>query len=83
MRFAKLKDGNILYRCLLGLPDANKKLKLKHVYESNNGQEISKISLLGSDTKLKWKAKGDKVYISTPDAIEMDKISTVFKIEFK
>ena len=83
IRFAKSKDGNVLFVYFLGMPDANAELEINHVFDTNIGQQIEKEKLVGSKTNLKWKVAGDKLFITTPSASKMDETATVFKVEFE
>lgn len=82
IRFAKSKDGNTLYVYLLGLPDPDKKIELEHVFETNQDQDIKRVSVVGSGVDLKWSASGNKLTVATPNAESMDEIATVLKVEF-
>ncbi|WP_167607566.1 alpha-L-fucosidase [Maribellus sediminis] len=82
VRFAKSKDGNTLYVYLLGLPDSGKEIGLEHVFETNPGQNIKRVSVVGSGEELKWSASENKLTLTTPSAEAMDEIATVFKVEF-
>lgn len=83
IRFTKSKDGKTLYIYLLGLPDANKKIEFKHIFETNSDQRISQVTIVGGKVKLKWKVNNSILSITTPSVSDMDEIATVFKVNFK
>jgi alpha-L-fucosidase len=83
IRFTTSKDGKSLFVYMLGLPEENADIELQHLFESNAGQKIKKVSLVGNKAKIKWTVNGENFTITTPDAEKMDKIATVFKVEFK
>jgi alpha-L-fucosidase len=47
-----------------------------------NDMRIKKISMLGSEEKLKWKQQDDALMITLPDKLPSWKV-LAFKIEFK
>ena len=83
IRFTKSKDGNTLYVYLLGLPDPDKEIELEHVFETNQDQEIKRVSVVGSGVELKWSVSGKKLRVATSNAESMDEIATVLKVEFR
>ncbi len=83
IRFTTSKDGNTIYAYVLGLPEANSFISIRHVVEGSDCRLISHISLVGSDAEISWEIKGDQVVINTPDATEMNELATVFKIELE
>lgn len=82
IRFARSKDGNTLYVYWLGLPEPNTKIELEHVFDTNQNQHISRVSMLGSGVELKWSVNGNKLSVTTPGADSMNEIATVLKVEF-
>ena len=83
VRFTVSKDGKALFVYLLGLPEPESELELHHVFESNVGQEISKVIVVGSNKELSWNVKEGDVFVEMPEAAAMDSIATVLKLEFK
>ncbi len=82
IRFSKSKDGKTLYVYLLGFPEANKEIELEHVFETNPGQDIKGVRVVGSGVDLKWSANENKLKVTTPGAEAMNEIATVLKVEF-
>lgn len=82
IRFTKSKDGNTLYVYLLGMPNAKAELELNHVFDTNQGQKVTQVIVVGSETILDSKVKGEKLLVSMPEASAMDEIATVLKVEF-
>ncbi len=83
VRFTKSKDENILYVYLLGLPDPDEEIELEHVFETNQGQDIKRVSVVGSGAKLNWSITGNKLTVAMPGKDLMDEIATILKVEFK
>lgn len=83
IRFAKSKDGDVLYIYLLGMPDGNQAIELAHVFETNPGQEIRQVSVVGSGTDLEWSVAEDHLKVITPDSAAMNEIATVLKVVFE
>jgi len=81
IRFSVSKDGQSLFVYLLGLPDANSTISLKHVIDNPNFENIKSVSLVGSGTELAWSKSGNTLQVATPDASLMNEIATVFKIQ--
>ncbi len=79
VRFTTSKDKKRLYVYVLGLPAPNSDLEIKTAMES----KIKRVSVVGSKVKLKWSLKDKKLTIKTPEALDMDELATVFRIDFK
>jgi alpha-L-fucosidase len=78
IRFMTSKDNKILYIFALGMPATNSTLEIKNIPSTS----INKVSLVGSEVKLRFSLSNDILTIETPDASQMDKIATVFKVEW-
>lgn len=81
-RFTRSKDGKSLFIYVLGLPKAESKLQIDHVFDTNK-PEIKQVSVVGSSAELEWSVKDGQLIVNTPSASEMNKIATVFKVEFE
>lgn len=81
IRFTAANDGSALYVFFLGLPDANKTIKLKHVLDTS-GKTVKSVSLVGSNAAVDWKVKESILELVTPDKSEMNDVATVFKVEW-
>jgi alpha-L-fucosidase len=79
IRFTRSKDEKSVYVFTLGLPPANSKLEISHIGPS----QIKKVSVVGSGIELKFSFSNDVLTLETPQSSEMDKIATVFKVEFE
>lgn len=71
------KNGNILYVIAMGVPDQNIIVQSLGVLKCES--KITKIELLGSKEKIKWKQKADLLEIDKPVAIP-NEIAIVFKV---
>lgn len=79
VRFLLSKDKKSLYVFTLGLPEANSTLEINHINRSG----IRKVSVLGSGVEVKFSLSNEVLKLETPTASAMDRIATVFKIEFE
>ena len=77
LRFTRSKDGKILYAICLGWPE--KALTIKVAKVLNEGPD-AKITLLGSDQKLKFDLNDEKLLTIQPTGSSSGPIATVFKI---
>lgn len=80
-RFTTSKDGKSLYVYVLGLPEANTTLGVKHVFDGS-GKSVKHVSLVGNKANIKYEVEGGVLNITTPDSAAMDELATVFKVEF-
>ena len=71
------KNGNILYVIAMGVPDQNIIVQSLGVLKCES--KITKIELLGSKEKIKWRQKADLLEIDKPVAIP-NEIAIVFKV---
>ncbi len=83
IRFTVSKDKKTVYVYVLGLPNENEDINIKHVINSSENQSIAKVSLIGSKTEIKWSVKDDLLTITTPKTTDMDEVATVFKVQFE
>ncbi len=84
IRFSRSKDGNAIFIYVLGLPEENSTLHIKHLAQKEEGINIQSITIIGSNTPLKWTSKpGNEIEIHTPAKENMDEIATVFKVTLK
>ncbi len=74
------QKGIILYASVLGVPLED--ITIKSLGKNKVNFKIKKVSLLGSNEKLKWKQKAGVMVIEKPKEIPND-IAVVFKIERK
>jgi len=79
IRFMRSKDEKSLYVFTLGAPAANSKLEINHISPSR----IKKVSVVGSNSELKFSFSNDVLTLETPESSAMDKMATVFKVEFE
>jgi alpha-L-fucosidase len=79
IRFTLSKDKKSLYVFTLGLPAANTKLEISHITNSS----IKNVSVVGSGEELKFSFANNALTFETPDSQNMDKMATVFKVEFE
>ena len=79
IRFTVGKDGS-LYAFTLAVPKAGSQLTISNL---RKGKEIVKsVSLLGCDSKLKWRQTPEGLVINCPDKLDLP-TSLVFKIAIK
>lgn len=78
IRFTVSKDKKYMYIYSLGLPTPNASLEIQTDIDRN----IKRVSVVGSETELKWVLVENKLTLQTPDATKMDEFATVFRIEF-
>lgn len=71
------QKGNVLYVTTLGVPDAS--IMIKNLGTSKEASEITRIEILGSKEKIKWKRSADHLQIEKPVSIP-NKIALVFKV---
>ena len=72
----EMEDGN-LYAFTLAVPEAGSQVT---IHSLKQGQEVVKdVSLLGSDSKLKWNQTTEGLVIDCPEKLDCA-ISSVFKI---
>lgn len=67
------QKGKVLYATVMGVPEG------PIVMKKAENKKIKRITLLGSDEKLKWKQEADQLVIQRPTTIPND-IAIVFKI---
>ncbi|RKR07985.1 alpha-L-fucosidase [Maribacter vaceletii] len=82
IRFTRSKDGKTLYVFMLGMPEANTTIELEEILP-NVTNKIKNVSLIGSDVAIEWELNGVHFKLKTPEEKEMNKIATVFKVEFE
>ena len=82
-RFTTSKDHKTVYVYMLGLPEANTEIEVKHVIDGVKRQTVKRVSVLGSGTDLKWTVEQDVLTLLTPESQLMDDIATVFKVELQ
>ena len=80
VRFTRSKDGNTIYAFVLGMPNENSQFTLNHI--KNGTRSIKQVSVLNSNTKVKYNLYGTELTITTPSAKLMNNVATVFKIEY-
>jgi len=84
VRFTLSKDKKNLYAFFLGKPEAGKRIKMRplgmHRYPTPT--PIKRVTLLGTDTEVKWELTTSDFYLTMPQA-EMNAIATVFKFELE
>ena len=69
--------GNVLYATLMGVPE--EQITINKLGKSVASKSIKRITLLGSNEKLRWKQEADKLIIEKPVKVPND-IALVFKI---
>lgn len=79
IRFTVGKDGN-LYAFTMAVPEAGSQVIIHNL---KKGQEkVKRVSLLGSDSKLKWRQNSEGLVINCPEKLDLA-TSIVFKIAIK
>lgn len=79
IRFTVGKDGN-LYAFTMAVPEAGSQVIIHNL---KKGQEkVKRVSLLGSDSKLKWLQNSEGLVINCPEKLDLA-TSIVFKIAIK
>ncbi|MCR5471934.1 MAG: alpha-L-fucosidase, partial [Prevotella sp.] len=72
-------DGN-LYAFTMAVPEAGSQVIIHNL---KKGQEkVKRVSLLGSDSKLKWRQNSEGLVINCPEKLDLA-TSIVFKIAIK
>ena len=74
------QKGKILYATVLGIPSED--ITIKSLGKSKVDFKIKKVSMLGSNEKLRWKQKAGVLVIEKPKDVP-NNIAVVFKIERK
>ena len=85
VRFTVSKDKKAMYVFFLGKPKAGKRIEMRSIggYHRNiPPSPIKNVTLLGSDTTVKWEVTTDSFYLTMPDA-PMNELATVFKFELE
>ncbi len=84
IRFTQSKDGKTLYMIFLGWPGANKKLAVHAFAKGGPGGslKIKKVSLLGSDTSIKWNQGDSGLKLNTPDKAPSE-LAIIYKLELE
>lgn len=77
IRFTTSKDQKAIYVYILGLPKPESSLAINNI----NGQNIKRVSVVGSGAELKFSMSNNVLTVRTPKASDMDEIATVFKVE--
>ncbi|AUP78437.1 alpha-L-fucosidase [Flavivirga eckloniae] len=84
VRFTISKDGKNLYVSFLGKPKQGERIRINPlgIHQYHPTSPIKRVTLLGSDTEVKWEATTSTFYITMPN-VEMNDLVTVFKFELE
>ncbi len=82
IRFTKSKDGKIIHVILMGWPGANKKVTIQSFGKGQPGEnlQVSNVSMLGSDEKIKFKSNNSGLSFTTPGSAP-NELAVIFKVE--
>ncbi|MGJ8681120.1 alpha-L-fucosidase [Paraglaciecola sp.] len=83
IRFTRSKDYKSIYVFLLGQPEENSQIQIKHLFKQHQKSELTNVSLLNHQAKLNWQLNGNELIIDTPNQEAMSEIATIFKVTFK
>ncbi|MEM9846867.1 MAG: alpha-L-fucosidase [Bacteroidota bacterium] len=82
IRFTSSKDGKTIYAFVLGRPDAQQALSIKHLSEHSDAS-VKSVTFVSDGTAVDWEMQTDALQIRTPEAARMNDIANVFKIELE
>jgi alpha-L-fucosidase len=79
IRFTVSVDQKHLYIYSLGLPAPDSPIEIRTGVNPN----IKRVSVLGSGVDVPWSVADSTLSFTTPNALDMDSIATVFDVEFE
>lgn len=79
VRFTRSKDNKSIYVFLLGQPEANSQIKIKHLFKQHQASELTNVSLLNHQAKLNWQLNGNELIIDTPNQEVINEIPQYLK----
>ena len=71
------RKADVVYATIMGVPESD--IPVKSLGKANTKMKITKVELLGSNEKIKWKQDADYLLIEKPHLVPND-IAIVFKI---
>lgn len=84
VRFTVSKDNKKVYVFFLGKPEPGKQIRMRSlgIHRYPTPSPIKRITLMGTDTEVKWELTTNNFYLTMPD-VEMNDIATVFRFELE
>lgn len=79
IRFTVGKNG-ALYAFCMEMPDGGQEVSIKSLGKKTGAKKVRRVSLLGSNDKLKWKQTAEALVVTCPKEIN-GIASAVFRIE--
>ncbi|WP_104418364.1 alpha-L-fucosidase [Neolewinella xylanilytica] len=83
IRFTRSKDGSAVYVYVLGRPEANTALPIRHLVAQNDGRTVEAVTVVGSGAQVDFALEGEEIILQTPAAAAMDEMATVFRVDVR